>query len=417
MEPTDVKYPLELVEADLSNNWVEAVRGCTYVYHVASPFPGSGSNLTLEQQQEMIIKPAVDGTLSVLRACAEVGGIKRVVITSSIAAVSSGIHGIPGKPADYVYTEDDWSDESSCSPYEVSKKRAEEAAWGFIEKLDEDKKFELAVVNPAYVQGPLLSIVSSGGTQMLCSMLLSGKLPAIPDLSFPVVDVRDVVSLHMAVMESPEGAGKRFLAYSETVAFKEVAAILRDEFKPQGYSIPSMSLPKIGMWVLKFFDKTAKDTYRVWGTKLAFNNERMKSMGVEPRKAHETILDTAYSLIELGLIEMKPRYRNPSISSEAAEGGGEPQGEEPQEQNEVLAVAVKEPANTDNSEEVVKEPVEIMEENTNSLMSAEVRLEAAKEQDKTTISADAENNPELADDLTEEKEPPKTKDAPEESQK
>ena len=322
MEPPDAKYPLELMQADLSKKecWVEAVRGCTYIYHVASPFPGSDGDLTLEQQQERIIKPAVDGTLNVLQACAEVGGVKRVVVTSSMAAISSGIRGSPGKPKDYLYSEEDWSDDSSCSPYELSKKKAEEAAWEFVKNLAENKKFELAVVNPAYVQGPLLNAASGGGTQMICTILLTGKMPAIPDVTFPVVDVRDVIAVHRAAMEKPEAAGKRFLAYTETVSFKDFAAIVREEFKPQGYSVPSMPLPKVGMWIFKFFDQTAKETYDIWGIKLLFNNERMKSLGVEPYPIKDTILDTCYSLIELGLVVKKPRYRGPAQATGGAVG-------------------------------------------------------------------------------------------------
>jgi nucleoside-diphosphate-sugar epimerase len=108
--------------------------------------------------------------------------------------------GNPEKPADYVYTKKDWSPETACAPYEKSKLKAEQAAWDFIKKLDDGKRFELAVVNPAYVQGPLLSASSGSGegSKEFCDRLLSKKMPALPDLSFPIVDVRDVAASHIA---------------------------------------------------------------------------------------------------------------------------------------------------------------------------------------------------------------------------
>ena len=325
LEPETSKYPLELVEADLSKkeSWVEAVRGCTYIYHVASPFPSSVTNLTPEQKQEQIIKPAVDGTLNVLEACVEVGGVKRVVITSSMAAISSGFHGDPNKPKDHLYTEEDWSNESSCGPYELSKTKAEKAAWEFMEKLDEDKKFELAVVNPAYVQGPLLSAASGGGTQLLLKDLLNGKIPGVPDLYFNLVDVRDVVALHKAAMEKPEAAGQRHIAATSLLSFKEVAVIVKAEFSSQGYSIPSISLPKVAMWMFKFFNSAAKETYDIWGNKILLSDEKIKAMGIETISPKDTILDTCYSLIELGVVMKKPRYRGPGGAAAAAAGQGQ----------------------------------------------------------------------------------------------
>ncbi len=320
MESPNIKYSIEIVQANLTDkeSWVKAIRGCRYVYHVASPFPGSGSELTLDEQQERIIKPAVDGTRNVLQAVAEVGGVKRVVVTSSMAAISCGLLGHPDKPIDYKYSEKDWSVETSLSPYELSKKKAEEVAWEFVEKLEEDKKFELAVVNPGYVQGPLLSASSGAGTQVLCSSLLAGKIPAIPDVYFLMVDVRDVVALHKAAMETPDAAGKRFLAVSENMSMKEIATVVKGEFQQQGYSVSLMPLPKFGLWIFKFFDKTAKEMYRMLGKRIAFDNERMKSLGVTPRPIKQTILDTCYSLIELGAVEKKPRYRGASSDASSS---------------------------------------------------------------------------------------------------
>ena len=266
-------------------------------------------------EETMLVKPAVEGTINVLQACADAGTVKRVVLTSSIAAISSGVHGIPGKPADYVYTEDDWSDESTCEPYERSKTKAEHAAWDFVEKLSEDKRFELVVVNPGYVQGPLLSCVSGIGTQALCYNFLSGKIPGLPNVSFGLVDVRDVVIGHKVAMERPEAAGQRHLLVTNTVSLREIGQILKDEFKPQGYKISTLPFPKIGMWFAKFFDNTAKEMYSQVGVNLYYSKEKMEGeLGVKPYSIKDTLIDTCYSFIELGIVKKTQQYRGPKAT-------------------------------------------------------------------------------------------------------
>jgi nucleoside-diphosphate-sugar epimerase len=292
----DAKYPLRLVEADLSkaDSWAKAVNRCTYVFHVASPFI---INVT---DEAAIIHTAVEGTTNVLQACADAGTVKRVVVTSSIAAVSCGTFGNPGKPADYVYTEKDWSPEAGCAPYEKSKLKAEQAAWDFIKKLDDGKRFELAVVNPAYVQGPLLSASSGEGSKEMCDRLLSKKMPALPDLSFPIIDVRDVAAAHIAAMEKGEAAGNRHVLTNRTIHITEFAKILRDEFQPQGYTIPSEEVPK---------SVEIPELAPMLGKVMQYNNERMvKVLGIQPRPVEESLIDTCYSLIDFGLTEKTSEY-------------------------------------------------------------------------------------------------------------
>ena len=292
----DAKYPLRLVEADLSkpDTWAKAVDRCTYVLHVASPFI---VNVT---DEAAIIRTAVEGTINVLQACADAGTIKRVVVTSSIAAVSCGMLGSPNNPPDYIYTEKDWSPEAGCPPYEKSKLKAELAAWDFVKKLDDSKRFELAVVNPAYVQGPLLSASSGEGSKEICDRLLNKKMPALPDLSFPIVDVRDVAATHIAAMEKSEAAGNRHILTNRTIHITEFAKILRDEFQPQGYTIPSEELPKsIEIPELK----------PMLGKVVQYNNERMvKVLGIQPRPVKDSLIDTCYSLIDFGLAEKTAEY-------------------------------------------------------------------------------------------------------------
>ena len=317
------KYPLRLIEADLQNpkSWTEAVRRCRYVFHVASPFP-----VKIPKNADVLIKPAVEGTTNVLRACAESGTVKRVVLTSSVAAISSGMNGNEGAAQDHVYTESDWSTESTCPPYERSKLKAEQAAWEFMKQLEEGKRFELVTVCPGGIVGPLLSASSGDTSAQLAIMPLTNN--GFPDVSFAVIDVRDVAAAHIAAVEKPEAAGNRYLlVYNETIAARQMVQILATEFKPQGYKVPTKPVPKAGVWFAKLFNAAAKQLYPLIGKQLTWSNEKMKSeLGIEPRDIETTMIDMGYSVIELGLVQKKrgylghPSTRPPPEKKEEGEG-------------------------------------------------------------------------------------------------
>ena len=296
----DATHPLELVEADLMNeeSWKEAVRGCSYVYHVASPVPSQ-----VPQNENDIIVPAVEGTLNVLKACAELGTIKRVVLTSSVIAIW-------GDEKDRVYTEADWAAEENAQAYPKSKTLAEKAAWDYVNKLEDDKKFELVVTNPSLVIGPLLSVVTSGSASIdFIQKLLTNNYPTLANISFNIVDVRDVAACHISAMEKAGAAGNRHIITGRTLWLREIADIIAREFKPQGYTITSFVMPNFGIWLAKFFDPNAKIVYPLLNKKVLFNNERMRSiLEVEPRDVATTILDTCYNLIELGVVPKKNGY-------------------------------------------------------------------------------------------------------------
>ena len=197
-----------------------------------------------------------------------------------------------------------WSPETGCPPYEKSKLKAEQAAWDFVKKLDDSKRFELAVVNPAYVQGPLLSASSGEGSKEFCDRLL-------PDLSFPIVDVRDVAAAHIAAVEKSEAAGNRHILTNRTAHMTKFAKILRDEFQPQGYTIPSEELPK---------SIEIPELGPMLGKVVQYNNERMvKVLGIQPRPIEDSLIDTCYSLIDLGLADLEKTSKylgHPSTRSE-----------------------------------------------------------------------------------------------------
>ena len=302
-------YPLELVEADLLNeiSWREAVRDCTYVYHVASPLP-----IIPPSDENKLIKPAVDGTLNVLNACAESGTVKRVVITGAGLSVSNGF---AGRENGHVFTESDWSDEATLEGYAKSKLLAERAAWDFIDKIEDGKKFELVVAIPVAVMGPLLTDTVSSSLAFLESFLTK-KVPMLANIGVPIIDVRDVAAAHIAAMEIPEAAGKRYILYGKSLWMREMADIIRREFEPQGYSIPTAVAPKPLLWILKFFSSSVRQFYPGVNSMIIYSNERMRNeLFIPPGDVRQAIIDGCYSLIEKGIVEKKPGYTGPRTSN------------------------------------------------------------------------------------------------------
>ncbi|HZL70186.1 MAG TPA: aldehyde reductase, partial [Candidatus Limnocylindrales bacterium] len=190
--------------------WSKAISGCDYVLHVASPFPS-----TVPKDENELIVPARDGALRVLRAARD-GGVKRVVLTSSFAAIGYG-----HVPTDVPYDETSWTDLDApgVTAYAKSKTLAERAAWDFVDQHDE---LELAVVNPTGILGPALG-PDYGTSLAVIANLLQGKLPLLPRAWAGVVDVRDIADLHVRAMTDESAAGQRFLG---TAAVAEVLNII-----------------------------------------------------------------------------------------------------------------------------------------------------------------------------------------------
>ena len=208
---------LELVEADLLNeaSLLEAISGSTYVMHVASPFV-----IEKPKHEDELIKPAVEGTLAVMKA-AHQGKVKRVIVTSSIAAII-GVSP-ENAPDDYTYTEDHWTDVNSQigkDAYMKSKTLAEKAAWDFLKDLPEEERFEMATINPSFVVGP--SLCGPGYTSMkIVADTVTGKHPGMIKVMMNFVDVRDVAVAHIKALETPDAAGKRFITSAKDMWLPE----------------------------------------------------------------------------------------------------------------------------------------------------------------------------------------------------
>ena len=281
--------------ADLERDdgWAEAVAGCDYVLHVASPFPS-----TVPKDENELIAPARDGALRVLRAARD-AGVKRVVLTSSFAAIGYG-----AKDRTTAFTEQDWTnlDDPTVQPYPRSKTIAERAAWDFI--AQEGGSLELAVVNPVGVFGPVLGPDYSTSI-LLAKRLLDGSVPGCPDLWFGAVDVRDVADLHIRAMTDPAARGERFLATAgDFVSIRQIAQILKDEGGPAARKVPTRSVPSWLMRVMGLFDAEVRGLLPELGKrKNASNDKARRLLGWAPKSVRESVIATAESLSALGLLK------------------------------------------------------------------------------------------------------------------
>jgi dihydroflavonol-4-reductase len=285
---------IEFTEADLNDdeNWERAVAGVDYVLHVASPFPR-----TIPKTEAELIRPARDGAWRVLKAARD-AGVKRVVMTSSIAAIIHGHGSYPG-----VFIESNWTDETNLAdtgPYERSKTIAERAAWAW--HADQGGALELVTVNPSTVIGPVLSADFSFSIEVV-RKLLDGSVPAIPRLGFDLVDVRDIARLHILAMMTPSAAGHRFIGAGEFLWGEEIASILKHGLAEGTRRIPSMVVPDFLVRVFALFDSAVRgQLFNLGKEKLVSSDKARKMLGWTARPASETILDTAQSLQANGLV-------------------------------------------------------------------------------------------------------------------
>ncbi|KHN74926.1 Dihydroflavonol-4-reductase [Toxocara canis] len=258
---------VELVEADLEDDkgWTDAVKGCTYVLHVASPFPIVAD--------ESIIKTAVDGTLRVLRAAAQELSVKKVVLTSSCAAINEG-HDDPER----IFNEDDWTNVNSklVPNYSKSKTLAEKAAWDFVRDT-----------------------------------------PAVPYVEIGMVDVRDVVFAHIKSLRESRSDGERILVTAQpSISFMEIANVLRKEFGPQGYYLPRFQVPYAVLWLYSFFDREARELLVRVGHQVHFDTTKAETLlGMKFMDPKQSLIEMAYDVIERGMAPKRRGYHGRPPSS------------------------------------------------------------------------------------------------------
>lgn len=276
---------LAVLAADLTadEGWAEAVAGCDYVLHVASPFPAAQP-----KDPDELIVPAREGTLRVLRAALD-AGVRRVVVTSSVAAVR-GSTGSTAAPL----TEADWSDpdDPKLTPYARSKTIAERAAWDLVRERGEEEK--LAVVNPGAILGPVLGGEHSTSLALV-ERLLKG-MPGTPRIGFSVVDVRDVAELHILAMTAAEAGGERYIAVDRFMWMADAAAVLRERLGPAAAKVPKRRIPDLLVRAMALFDPAARSVVGQLGQKVEVSSAKARALGWEPRPVADTIADTGRSL-------------------------------------------------------------------------------------------------------------------------
>jgi nucleoside-diphosphate-sugar epimerase len=289
---------VSFVAADLENDagWEEATVGCDYVLHVASPFPPNAP-----KHEDELIVPAREGALRVLRASRE-AGVKRVVLTSSFAAIGYG-----HEPQTTPFNETNWTNlKGDTAAYVKSKALAERAAWDFMAK--EGGGLELSVVNPVAVFGPVLGPDFSPSV-LLLRRLMDGSVPGCPRLYFGVADVRDVADLHIRAMTHPAAKGERFLAVAgDCMSILDIAKVLRRCVGASARKVPRFQLPDWLVRVAAMRNPAVKQILPELGKiKNSTNEKARRVLGWTPRSNEESIAAAAESLVRLGILSDSPK--------------------------------------------------------------------------------------------------------------
>jgi nucleoside-diphosphate-sugar epimerase len=286
---------LSFFAAELENDagWRDAVAGCDYVLHVASPLPQQ-----VPKNEDELVVPAREGTLRVLRAARD-AGVKRVVVTSSFAAIGYG-----QKPQARPFDETNWTnpDAADVQPYAKSKTLAERAAWDFVAR--EGGGLELAAINPVMVAGPVLGPDYSSSI-VLVQRLMDGAVPGCPRLYFGIVDVRDVADLHVRAMTHPAAKGERFLAVAgDFMSIREIAVALKTRLGTAARRVPTREVPNWMVRAAVLLDPAVKQILPELGkVKNGSGEKARRLLGWTPRSRDDAIVAAAESLMRLGLLK------------------------------------------------------------------------------------------------------------------
>ena len=286
---------LELVEADLLSNgaYDRAIEGCDYVMHTASPY-----QINVKNPQTDLVDPAVNGTETVLESCLKSAGVKRVIFTSSIAAITDEAE------SNKVFTEQDWNTMSSLErhPYHYSKTLAERAAWDFI--MRKRPKFDLVAINPFMVIGPSLGPSLNTSNQIIRDILM-GVYPGIMDINWGFVDVQDVAKAHILAMETDTASG-RYLCSGEAMNMKTLIALLTSSGFAT-YSLPKINLSgKAGTLLMKALSFTQPRDTGVYirtnlGRTMRYDNAKIKrELGISFKPAKESIIEAVKDMVQWG---------------------------------------------------------------------------------------------------------------------
>ncbi|WP_340150322.1 aldehyde reductase [uncultured Sneathiella sp.] len=279
---------LSFVKADLNDDagWAGAMVDADYLLHMASPLPAEAP-----KDENDLIVPARDGALRAIKAAVD-AGVRRIVMTSSIAAVSGG------HDKSEALNESHWSDtEKDIGAYQKSKTIAERASWEFINSLADDKKPEFSVINPGFVLGPVIDSDTSASHEII-RRILARDVPGIPNIGFSLVDVRDVASAHVTALTHRAAPGKRYICVAEAMSFRDIAACLKKHMTPKGYKVIQRPVPDWLVHFLALFSPTFKLVVSRLGPATKFDTSRIRGdFGWNPMQMTRSIEETADSLI------------------------------------------------------------------------------------------------------------------------
>ena len=283
---------LRCFAADLMHDsgWADAAAGCSHLAHLASPLPAG-----VPRDADELIVPARDGALRALKAARD-AGVRRVVMTSSVAAIAYG-----NGPGEHRFTESDWTnlDAPGVPPYVQSKTIAERAARDWVAR--EGGGVEFCTVNPSVVLGPVESADYSASVVIVQS-LLQGRIPALPRIGFGIVDVRDVAELHLLALTAPNMAGERFIACAGFTWLSEIAAVLREALGDDARRVPTWQLPDWSVRLMAAFSPLVRNAASELGTARHQDSSHARAVFAwVPRPPREAILASARDLLRLGL--------------------------------------------------------------------------------------------------------------------
>ncbi len=291
----EIKY----FEADLlePGSYDEAVSGCELVFHTASPFTS-----IISDPQKDLVDPALKGTRNVLESVNKTETVKRVVLTSSCAAIIGDAVDIQNYP-NQIATENEWNSTSSLEhqAYSYSKTVAEKEAW----KINESQnRWDLVVINPSFVIGPGINPRSTSESYNIVKQFGDGKMKTgVPPFNIGVVDVRDVAEAHYKAGFKPEAEG-RHITSAETKSFIELVEYLRPNFGDK-YPLPKRELPKFMVWLFaptvgvsrKMVSKNMGHDWRV------DNSKSKVKLGISYTDPKKSINDFFEQMVEEGIFE------------------------------------------------------------------------------------------------------------------
>jgi len=287
---------LTFVELDLEKDagWDVALTGIDVLMHTASPFP-----IASPKDENELIRPAVDGTLRALRA-AKSAGVKRVILTSSVAA----IYGCELPAGKTEYDETMWTDVThpiGRGAYTKSKTLAEKAAWDFVK--DQAPEIALTTINPVLVLGAPLD-KNFGSSISLVERVLKGKDPMLPDTRFSIVDVRDVAQMHVAAISNDSTKNERLLAASATYSFVGIAKYLKTIYPMS--KAKTAQAPSALIKVLSLFDGDIKTILPMLGKPMLISGAKAtRILGINFIPADVAIRESAEYLVKNGFIKVK----------------------------------------------------------------------------------------------------------------